>query len=169
MKKLIASLMILGSIGSSYAYYASPGTVVHGPYIESSNKGKLNVEFTLKENSPVVKKTLSVNATAIAYNATGSQGYAISVKGGHNVAIYNHQKTYQRYHYTFQLSAADAYVNYGYDIDVPPNGGQFSTSGTTEGTVKNAHRGTYTIKAATFITGSESVGHDSTATLLITK
>lgn len=172
MKKLIASLIILGSIGSSYAYYASPGTVVHGPYVESikTHGQNFDMEFKLTDGvKPPQKKTMSVNALAMTSDALGYEGQAITVRGYHNVAIYNPQKTMQRYHYTYQLTAADLAVTYGYDIDLAPNGGQFSTNAQTEGTVKNATRGTYSIKVATFITGPESVGHYGQATLSILK
>ena len=171
MRKLVSSLIALSLINSAYAYYASPGTTVSEAKITGVNK-KGNMElFDVKvtEKKPSLKKTMSVNVMSFTSDAMGSESVPVKVWSGHNIALYNSTKEYRYYTYHIQLSAGPLYQDHSYDISIAPNGGSFSTTANLDGYVKGASRGTYRIRAITYVTGPEALTHEANATLTVTR
>jgi hypothetical protein len=165
MKKFILSFIAINILTSSlvFAYEASPGTIVSEPRIENHGFKDFWVESLPSSNS---KKNFSVNALAQTTDQSGRIKENIRVTGWHNVAIYNNSKVQQKYTYTYQLDCENANSKYSRDVYLSP-GSSFSDSANTFTTVQKQYPGAYGIKAATFITGPESVGHDARATLRV--
>jgi len=171
MRKLISSLIALSLINSAYAYYASPGTTVSEAKVTGiTKKGNMELsDLKVTEKKTSLKKTMSVNVMALTSDAMGPEYSAIKVWSGHNIALYNSTKEYRYYTYHIQLSAGPLYQDRSYDIALPPNGGSFSTTANLEGYVKGASKGTYRIRAITYVTGPEALTHEANATLTVTR
>jgi hypothetical protein len=167
MKKIaLATLATLAFTGSAMAYYATPGTVVGQPIIEVKGTSDGGVRELGAPSMP--KKNYSVAAQSRTSDVFGRMRTNIQVKGWHNVAIYNQTKQDQSYMYTYELRCDNMYTKFSRNVTLRPQG-MFSDTSETFGTVQENGTGTWPIRAETHITGNESIGHPSSATLHVTK
>lgn len=167
MRKIIKFTSIMYSIvltTSVYAYEASPGVKVSAPRITSQGFKNFHVESFPSKKNALSPKVVDVRATTS--DVSGRVGDNLTVKSWHNIGISNYTKQYQRYTYTYTLICENFRGTYSRDVDLPPNT-NFNDSSESNGTVQEDRIGTYPIRAATQISGSESGFHDANAVLRI--
>jgi hypothetical protein len=167
MKKIIlATLASLSMTSMSFAYYATPGTIVSEPKI--INNGFKDVGFN-DVTSSSVKKNYALNVMTTTRDVQGRMNSKIRVRAWHNIAIYNSSRSIENYAYTVQIRCANAFFSRTQNVTLQPQG-KFSTNLESLGDVVQEEEGSWGIIANTYAVGNgEGLRHQAHAKLYVTQ
>lgn len=165
MKKVIF-LGLLCSISSSHALTMHNAEIIeHRTWLSGSNENGLVISGSLQDSADFS----SANASARAYNASGTVNSNIYTHGSHGVRIYNTSERDQLYTITIKLCAESKYcftdqthVRLGKD-------GVYSNSTNSTLTIAFPSIGNYSLVGTTTVSGDTYNNSSDRATIYVSK